>query len=269
MFNRIFDFSRVIFSTPVAGLGVWPVILRNFKIFSQTAWTHLLLSFVEPLLVWAAFGYFLGHWIPNIGGVEYINYLFPTMVGLTGAQVSYFESTLGSLTKLNRNRVYRSWSYSALSENEIVLGEILWGTIKGTIACVALILLGWIGDMITFQGCIQIVFISFLGCYVFSSFGFWVATKKGSSEKRLGLIQVFFILPMYLFSNTFFPVQLVVTDYSNVVHFFPLANVMTLLRAVHQHSLDSTVFFSLGYLVVWGVCFTNLATLQWKNRFRS
>ena len=269
MFNKIFEFSKVALSAPSFGLGVWPVIYRNYKIYSQTGWSQTLLSLLEPLLIWTAFGYFLGHWVPSIAGVDYITYLFPTMIALSGAQVSYFESTLGSIAKLSKNNLYRSWSYTSLSDSEIVLGEILWSTLKGALACLSLVVVGWIADMVSLHAAFQILFISILGCYAFSAFGFFVATKKGRTERLLGITQVFFILPMFLFSNTFFPIDLVLPSNSGVVHVLPMANFMTLLRSSHQQLMHPLTFFSIGYLVVWGICFTNLATHQWKNRFRS
>jgi lipooligosaccharide transport system permease protein len=268
MLNRIVGLAKITMLLPPLGSGSKAVLLRNFKVFAQSAWLQTLISLLEPLFIWVAFGYFLGHWVPDIGGVDYFTYLLPAIIALSGMQGSFYESTLGPQTKQNREHVYRMWSYTALSESEIVGGEILWAALRGWASSALMIVVAWLADFISFRSVVEMSLIMALACYSFSAFGFWLATRKEKNEGQIGLVQVAFILPMFLFSNTFFPLDLVLPNLHGIVDAFPMANVMTLLRSSQHQQIDPLFLFAVGYLVLWCILFTNLANHHWTSRYR-
>ena len=269
MFNKVLFFLKISFAVPSAGHGTYAVVRRNLKIFSQSAWLQTIIGLFEPLVIWVAFGYFLGHWIPEISGINYFAYLLPAVIALSGTQASFYESTLGTQNKRDGTHIYRQWSYTSLTDSEITVGEISWAAMRGWASSAMMIFVAWITDFIAFKSLIEMCLIMALGCYAFAALGFWLSTKNTNNTGTIGLVQVLFILPMFLFSNTFFPLELVLPKFHAVIDVFPMANLMTLLRSSQNQRIDPQFVFALGYLFLWSIIFTNLATHQWSSRYRS
>ncbi|MCB0351233.1 MAG: ABC transporter permease [Bdellovibrionales bacterium] len=266
--KNVKQFALDAFQFPSFGRGAISVWRRNYLYFSQTVLTSLSWIFVEPLLYLFALGYGLGHFVKEIDGQSYAQFIAPAMMATSGMFVAFFEGTYSTYTKMTRQFTYQTILLSPLESDEIVIGEILWITTKAFLSCVSVaIVLAALG-LVPVTKLAPALAILFLMCWVFAAFGVWLSTLAKSYE-WFSYSQSGLITPMSLFCGTYFPLQqlpefLVYFSYS-----LPLTHGLMSVRMFLSGDFNSMFFVNLIYLLASGIFLTNLAAARFERRLIS
>jgi lipooligosaccharide transport system permease protein len=251
---------------PLARPGPWDVWHRNATVWRRTWKTSLVGSIGEPLLYFLGFGIGLGTLIPSVGGLPYLHYVAP---GLMLSSVMYsatIESTYGTFTKMEHQKVYASMILSPLTFSDIVLGEILWAMTKGLISGGTILLLclaAGIGT--TWPGLLCILLVLFAGL-VFSSLGL-IATSLARGYDSFNYYFTLFIAPMFFFSGIFFPLKRLPPPLEQLAWLFPLAHMVNLSRALMQDHLSANLMGECAWLVFFAAGTILLALRLMSRRF--
>lgn len=165
--------------------------------------------FFIPVLNLLAFGYGLGHLIGHasgdVGGVRYVAYLAPGLVASTAMQTATEESTWAVMTAIKWQRNYHAMLATPLTSGQVLLSHLLWAATR--VAMSALILLAFIAAL----GLGSWWMVLALPAAVLVGLAFaapiMAFAAKVESEESFALLYRFGVVPLFLFSGTFFPIS--------------------------------------------------------------
>lgn len=249
------------------GHGVYSVLKRNF-LYSKYTWVITFVwTFIEPLFYLLAIGYGLGSFIPEIQGQAYLDFYFPGLIAITSMFVPFFEATYTYYSKLRFEKTYHTILLSPISVSEILWGEILWAAFKGFFSGMGVSFLGMLLGILHFQQFLLSLPIIFLIAFVFSAFGMLVTTFA----KNYDFFYVIFsglILPMSLFSDTYYPVEKYPIQAQWAIELLPSIHGVRLLRfLIHPPTINNEYIEPILHFIALGLFI--FVFINWSyRRFR-
>ena len=231
------------------------MIERNLLVYRHQ-WVGILSGFFEPLFYLLSIGFGLGRLVGDVQGpggqaIPYILFVAPALLAASSMNGAIVESTFNFFFKLNYDKTFASILTTPMSPGDISLGELAWALLRG-----ALYTLGFLGvmvvlDLVRTPLVILTLPAALLIGFAFASVGM-AATSFMRTWQDFDLIQLA-ILPMFLFSGTFFPLD----GFPDVVRFLiqltPLYHGVELLRGLTVGVLGPETLVHAGYLFVMGL----------------
>lgn len=214
-------------------MSVWH---RNFTVYKRLYKSSMVLNFVEPVLYLVAFGIGLSAYLKEINGIPYIKFIAPGIVASSSAFAATYECTYGTYVRMHYQKTFDAILATPVSLNELILGELLWGTTKsliyGTII-ISVITAGGLVDswMIAFA----IVFV-FLTGIIFSEISI-IAAAIVPGIDSFNYFYTLFMTPLFLFSGIFFPIENLPGFITTIASFNPLYHTVGAIRALATGSL--------------------------------
>lgn len=198
--------------SPVGGVLL---VVEGFWIWYRRNWRSSVVSSVlQPLLFLLAFGVGFGSLITGsgsaaaaTGGAPYLVWLAPALLAVSAVQSAAFESTYPVLSGFKWQRVYHAMSAGPITPVQVALGHLGWTVTKtagsGAIYVAVIALFGGVAG----PGIVLSLFAAVLtGAAVASLVTAFAATVE-SEGAAFNSIFRFVVVPMTLFSGTFFPVD--------------------------------------------------------------
>ena len=94
---------------------------------------------VEPFVMLVTLGFGLGHYIGDIDGLTYAQFLAPGVVASYAMFHASFDSTFGAYLRMETHNIYESILFTPLEPADIVFGEILWSATRAALAGVSVV----------------------------------------------------------------------------------------------------------------------------------
>lgn len=232
--------SKVRTDVPLRHGGADAVFAHLFRQFRRY-WNGRLLSGIgTPLLYLGGLGFGLGALVnANAGGIDglpYAVFVAPGMLASVAVQVVMSEVTYPVLGGIKWHRTYHGMIATPLRYTHIIHGVVLFATFSAlSVGLLYLIVAALLGTIWSWWG-IAAVFASALGGLAFGLPIFAYASTL-SSDPMLTVVQRFLVMPMMLFSATFFPLD----QLPGWTH--PIAQALPL-----WHSVDMSRQFTTGAL---------------------
>jgi lipooligosaccharide transport system permease protein len=161
------------------------------------------------------------------------------------------EATLNFFFKLKYQKTFDAILSTPLSVADIALGELGWGLIRG-----ALYTLGFLGVMVVLGIGVSPWLILTVPAALLISFAFGAVGMAATSFMRtwqdFDLIQLV-VLPMFLFSGTFFPIESYPEGVRLLVQLTPLYHGVDLLRGFVTGVVGPQTLIHVAYLAALGV----------------
>ena len=243
-------------------MSVW---WRNAIMYSKTWKLNLLPNFFEPVFFLIGLGLGVGFYVKTMGGLPYPIFLAPGLIAMAAMNGASFETTYNVYVRMNYNRTYDAIIATPVSENEIVLGELIWAitrtVIYGGAFYIITALFGLIPSWWSLLIFIPLICTGYLFATIGMAFSFSIPT--------IDLFSVYFTLfltPLYIFSDTFFPIQERLQNYAWVAEFNPLFHCVRLNRAFCYGSFSSLHLWDIAYILGLGLTFHLFALRQFKKR---
>ncbi len=247
-------------------LSVWQ---RNFIVYRRIWKVNFLVPLLEPAFYIIAFGLGFQGLIGNLtyGGkaMTYTQFMAPALIGISIMYNSFFETTYASFVRMYYQKTFDGMMTTPLSLEEIILAEIVWSATKATAAAsIMMVVLGLFG-FVSFPQGMLIVPLAFLGGLAFGAVGMFF-TGITPSIDMFNLPIFLFITPMFLFSGTFFPVAGLPGWAQSVALIFPLFHLVELTRFACLGRVETSPLLSLGYLLLFTLCFLFLGLTTMRRR---
>jgi lipooligosaccharide transport system permease protein len=258
-------------STSTNGWPTWVRALWAHSFFYRRTWKgSITTSFLFPVLYLTAMGVGLGslvdHHVHRVGGVSYIDFLAPGLLAGTVLQMATGESTFPVLGRIKWDRTYYAMLATPLSAADVVLSHLLWIAIRG--AMVSAIFL----SVMTLFGCVHSVLaLLIIPVSALAAFGFAAPTTAFAatvtSENAFPLFYRFGVIPLFLFSATFFPLGQLSPALRALAEVTPLVHAVLLTRSLSLGTIASwQSLFDLAYLLVLSVIGWHLARRAFNKR---
>jgi lipooligosaccharide transport system permease protein len=213
----------------------------------------------------AAIGYGLGTMIHEVDGRSYVEFFYPGLMVASGMMVAFFEGTYGSYTKLTRQKTFQTMLLAPLMPNDIVLGEILWATFKGWLSSVAVLLISSVLGFVGVSALLELLVFCALNAFVFAGFGFLMASYARNYDWFI-YAQTGVIMPMYLFSGTYFPLSNIPPSALWIAEIFPLTHSVRIARLLAYGDYDAQIWISLAVLLIFAFIFLNWAGARIRRK---
>jgi lipooligosaccharide transport system permease protein len=249
----------------MTALGLTPVafgsrraaklIERNVYVYRHT-WLVLLSGFFEPLFYLVGIGFGLGAFIGTVPGptgepIPYQLFVAPALLASAAMNGAIAESTFNFFFKLTYDKTFASILATPMSPADISIGELIWALIRGALYAIGfiavMVVLGLVRSpliLLTLPGALLIGF-------AFASVGM-AATSFMRTWQDFDLIQLV-ILPMFLFSGTFFPLDSFPEFARILIQLTPLYHGVDLLRGLSVGVVGPETVVHVGYLTLIGV----------------
>ncbi|WP_232663054.1 ABC transporter permease [Pseudonocardia sp. TRM90224] len=256
--------STSVARAPGFALGVL-MVGEHFLTWYRRNWRSTVVSSVlQPLLFLLAFGVGFGALLQGragtaetTGGVSYLVWLAPALLAVSAAQSAAFESTYPVLSGFKWQRMYHAMVAGPITPAQVALGHLGWVCLKNLATGAVFVGVIALAGGVASAGVIVALLAAVLTCAaVCALVTTYAATVKNEGTAFSALFR-FVILPMTLFSGTFFPVDRLpgwvqpLTWISPLWHGTELARAAALDRWVPLAALGHTAYLLL--LVAIGV----------------
>ncbi len=252
------------------------VSLRSFRVWQRdvdvylTNWkTEFLPPLSEPILYVFAFGFGLGSLIHKVDyegrELTYLRFMAPGIVAVAIMFWSYFETTYSSFVRMYYQRTFDAILATPLLVEDVIMGELLWGATKALIA--STIMLGVLGilGLVAWPAGLWVIPLSIVAGVLFSALGL-VITSITKNISTFNLPMFLMVMPMFMFSGTFFPVSILPKWALWIAWCLPLTHVSYLVRAAVLGWTRGQLVLSALYILVLAAVLSAMALRLMKRR---
>lgn len=244
---------------------IWRVFYRNLSVFSKTWKAQLMFNFLEPLLYLWAMGFGLGVYVSQIQGLSYISFLAPGLIASSAMFSTTYEATYGSYTRMTFQKTFHAMAATPVSMDDVVMGEILYGTFKGvvygSIFFLVVSMFGIVESPLFFLILIPLALMA----AIFSIMSL-VWTSLAPNYDSFGYFFTIFISPMFLFSGIFFPIDNLPAGIRFLPWLTPLYHTVEVIRPLVLGRVDSSLLEHVAWLGVVAIVTLRLPLVMVKNR---
>ena len=235
----------------------WRLVERNLFAVRSTNWMVFISGFVEPVFYLLSFGLGIGTLVGNMtdgsgNPVSYAAYIAPALLATSSMNGAIYDSTWNVFFKMHFGKLYQAWLATSVGTLDVALGEILWALIRGFAYAVGfLVVMAFMGVVPSWWAVLA------LPGAVLIAFGF-ASVGMGLTSYLTNFHQMnwlnFFMLPMFLFSGTFYPITVFPVWLQWIIGAFPLNQAVELERSLMLGNLGwSTAGHALYFVVMIGL----------------
>lgn len=250
--------------------------LRYFEsramVYRHTWRGSVVSTFLNPVLYLAAMGMGLGTLVDDgsgraaLDGISYLRYLAPGLLAATAMQTATGDSSFPVMAGIKWVRSYEAALATPLRTKDLVYGHLSWVAARLTfVSVVFAAIMALFGAVDWFRGLLALPAAVLTGM----AFGPPVMAFTSTLDHPQGISTLFRfgIIPMFLFSGTFFPVAQLPGWLQPVAFVTPLWHGVELTRGI---VLDAATAWSplthVAYLVACGVVGTMLSVRLLRKR---
>ncbi len=232
----------------------WHLIERNLFVYRRT-WTIIVSGFFEPLFYLVGIGFGLGHLVGDVTGpggqpIPYATFVAPALLATGAMNGAVNEATYNFFFKLHHNRTFQSVLATPLSVWDVAIGELGWALIRGGLYALGFIAVISAMGLVTSPLAILAFPAALLLGFAIGGMGM-AATSFMRTTQDFDAINVV-VLPMFLFSATFFPIDAYPDAIRGIVALTPLYQGVALIRGLTVGVVGPEMLLHAAYLLVMG-----------------
>jgi lipooligosaccharide transport system permease protein len=236
------------------------LVQRNLLVYRHS-WIVIVSGFFEPLFYLLGIGYGLGSIVPPITladgrEIAYAAFVAPALLAQSSMNGAIAETIFNVFFKLNFARTYDGILATPLGIREIAIGELIWALIRGTLYCIAFLGVMVAMGLVMSPWAVLIIPTTILLGAAFSAAGLATSAYLRTVQDfdlPFGLV----VMPMFLFSGTFFPISAYPVPIQWLMELTPLYHGVVLLRGLSVGEIDARLLLDAAYLIAFcAICLT-------------
>jgi lipooligosaccharide transport system permease protein len=211
------------------------MLLVRSSLASRSIWLSVIAGFFEPLFYLTAMGQGLGSMVGTVMGpagqqLSYPAFIAPGLLASSAMNGAVYEATFSFFIKLKYAKLYDAMLATPLGPLDIALGEIGWALIRGGMYAAGFLAIMFGVGLIFSPWALLALPAALFVAFAFASVGI-AATSFMRSWLDFDLVHLA-VLPMFLFSATFFPLSVYPLALQRLVQAFPLYHAVALIRGL-------------------------------------
>ena len=252
--------------------GAWPAYVYWARTFRRVLRGELIGTFVVPAVGLLAFGFGLGALVDTSAdadlGVDYAVFLAPGLIAATAMQTASEGATWNVLGAIKWWKSYHAMLATPLSVRDVFLGHLGWIATHATMAGAGLFVIAAVFGLVPSPwGVLSVVAAALVGL-AFATPLMALAAGTDNAE-RFSLVYRFVVVPLFLFSATFFPVSQLPDWLEWLAWLTPLFHGVELCRDLTLGTLAAVDLVHVLVLVAYAVGGALLAMRGFDRRLRS
>jgi lipooligosaccharide transport system permease protein len=244
----------VIVTQLVAGKRPVRIVERNALAYRRI-WFVFLTGFAEPILYLLSIGVGVGELVgdlPGPGGqpVPYETFVAPGLMAAAAMNGAIFDTTFNFFVKFKYMHTYDAMLATPLRVGEVASGEVVWALLRGTIYAtgflVTMLALGLVPSAwaVLAVPAAVVIGLGFAGAGLAATT--WMRSFIDFDYVNLAIV------PLFLFSATFFPLSRYPDALELIVRCTPLYQGVALERGLILGDIRWTLLVNAVYLVAMG-----------------
>src|SRR3954469_5284744 len=229
------------------------LVRRNFLVYRQ-AWVIFLTGFAEPLLYLFSIGIGVGQLVDGftVHGqfISYAAFVAPGMLASSSMNGALLDSTFGIFFKLRYAKVYEGVLATPMRTVDIARGELTWSLLRASAYSAGFLVVMAAMGLVSSWWAVLAWPATWLIGFAFAGAGMALTTFM-KSWQDFEYIQLA-VVPMFLFSATFFPVTAFHGPLRWLVEVTPLYRGVALTRELTTGALTLESVWRVAYLVAMG-----------------
>ncbi len=238
------------------GLGRGRRLIERDLLVARRVWWVPLSGIAEPVFYLLSIGIGIGKLVGRIPGphhttIVYATYVAPALLAASAMNGAVYESTFNVYFKLKYAKIFDAVLSTPLEAVDVARGEIAYALLRGTFyAAIFVAMMAALGDLVSVWAVLALP-AAMLISFAFSAVGM-AATTYMRGWTDFDLVQLV-LLPLFLFSTTFYPLSTYPRWLQLAVECTPLFHGVSLVRALTLGQVGPAAAGHAAYLVVMGV----------------
>ena len=241
------------------------------RVYRRTWRGSVISTFLNPILFLLAMGVGLGSLVDDGGGsasldLPYLAFLAPGLLAATAMQTGVGDAAWPVMAGIKWRKTYQATLATPVGIDDVVIGQLTWVGVRLTFVTVVYsMVMSAFGATDYLAGLMAVPPAVLTGLAFSAPMIAYTATLE--NEAGLSTMFRFGVLPLFLFSGTFFPIDQLPEFVQPAAWVVPLWHGVSLCRGL---ALDvpfgAPPAASVAYLVTWLVAGTALAIRQMRKR---
>ena len=218
---------------------------------------HIFSGVFEPIFYLIGIGLGIGGIVGNVPPelvegrtISYVAFVAPALLATAAMNGAVFETIFNVFFKLNFAKIYDGVLATPMGITEIALGEMLWALMRAALYAVAMFVIMLVAGLILSPLGLLMIPAALLVAAAFAAAGL-----AGTSYLRtvndfdvpMGLI----VMPMFLFSGTFFPTDIYPVPIQVFLQLTPLYHAINLIRGLSLGLVGPAQLWDFTYLALF------------------
>ena len=239
---------------PLVGIRAQRMLERNVIVYRR-AWLVVISGFFEPVFYLFSIGIGIGQLVGDVAGpggtaVSYTAYVAPALLAASAMNGAVFESTLNVFFKLKYGKIYEAILSTPMEPWDVAIGEIGWSLLRGVLYSAGFMtVMAAMGLLVSPWAVLAVPAATLIG-FAFGAVGM-AATTFMRGWQDFDLITLV-TLPLFLFSATFYPLDVYPPALQVLTQISPLYHGVELIRAFTLGSFGISLIGHVAFLVVMG-----------------
>ncbi|MDQ4085009.1 MAG: ABC transporter permease [Actinomycetota bacterium] len=243
---------RVLRAMPGRSHG-WRLVERNFVVYRRV-WVAFLSGFLEPVFYLFSIGIgvsvLVGDLTVNGERVSYTAFVAPAMLAASAMNGAVIDSTYNIFFRLKYAKVYDTVLATPMRPWDVATGDITWAVLRAGVYSTGFVLVMLAMGLLQSWFAVLAVPATLLVGFGFAGVGMALTTFMRTWQD-FEFVQLA-ILPMFLFSATFYPLSAYPPALQWVVEVTPLYRSVVLCRELVTGVLSWGSLASVVYLLLMG-----------------
>ena len=239
----------------------WRVVERNVLAYRRM-WPAFVTGVFEPvfylLSIGIGVGGLVGAVMVNGHAVPYDQFVAPGLMASAAMNGAVLDTTFNFFVKFKYSHTYDAMLATPLGPRDVAAGEVTWALIRGGVYSAVFLVTMVIMGLAASWWAVLALPAALLIAFAFAGAGA-AATTYMRTWTDFDYVNLA-IIPMFLFSATFFPITQYPPAVQFVVKLTPLYQGVALERGLCLGQLQWTMLLNAAYLVVMGALGIRVAT---------
>lgn len=228
------------------------MVIERTALVTVRNWVIIASGLLEPLFYLLAFQVGFGALVGTVAAsdgtqIPYADFVAPALLGAAAMNGAVFETTYPIYFKLRFNKLYDAMLATPLGPFDIAIGEIGWATLRGSVYSVGFVVVMAAMGLVSSPWAVLMLPVAALIAFAFAAAGMALATYI-RSPSQFDYIQLA-VVPLFLFSTTFYPLSVYPEDWQWLVQLSPLYHGIELLRELSAGAFQLSMLVHVAVLV--------------------
>lgn len=228
------------------------VLVERSFLVNRRSWLAAVSGLAEPLLFLLSLGVGFGALVPQMPGpdgrpLSYLAFVAPALLAASAMNGAVYESTFNVFFKFKYAKLYDAMLATPLGPVDIAIGEMAWALLRGGMYATGFVavMLG-MGLLVSPWAWLTLPAVLVVA-FAFAAVGM-ACTTFMRSWHDFDLVQLA-LMPMFLFSTTFFPLTVYPPPLQVVVQVLPLYHAIEVMRGLSTGVVGLSTLGHLAYFV--------------------